>query len=81
MSEQKKSFMDEQDFDALLSRSLPELPPEDIVARTVPGKKALNRILIGYFLSTFTINGLGAEPDSAGHRPDPHAARLPRAAA
>ena len=39
MSEQKKSFMDEQDFDALLSRSLPELPPEDIVARTVPGKK------------------------------------------
>lgn len=59
MSEQKKSFMDEQDFDALLSRSLPELPPEDIVARTVPGKKALNRILIGFFLSTFTINGLG----------------------
>lgn len=59
MSEQKKSFMDEQDFDALLSRSLPELPPEDIVAQTVPGKKALNRILIGYFLSTFTINGLG----------------------
>ena len=59
MSEQKKSFMDEQDFDALLSRRLPELPPEDIVARTVPGKKALNRILIGYFLSTFTINGLG----------------------
>lgn len=59
MSEQKKSFMDEQDFDALLSRSLPELPPEDIVARTVPGKKALNRILVGYFLSTFTINGLG----------------------
>lgn len=59
MSVQKKSFMDEQDFDALLSRSLPELPPEDIVARTVPGKKALNRILIGYFLSTFTINGLG----------------------
>ena len=59
MSEQEKSFMDEQDFDALLSRSLPELPPEDIVARTVPGKKALNRILVGYFLSTFTINGLG----------------------
>lgn len=59
MSEQKKSFMDEQDFDALLSRSLPELPPEDIVAQTVPGKKALNRILVGYFLSTFTINGLG----------------------
>ena len=29
------------------------------VARTVPGKKALNRILVGYFLSTFTINGLG----------------------
>lgn len=59
MSEQKKLFMDKQDFDALLSRSLPELPPEDIVARTVPGKKALKRILVGYFLSTFTINGLG----------------------
>lgn len=61
MSEQKKSFMDEQDFDALLSRSLPELPPEDIVARTVPGKEVLSRILVGYLLYTFVIHFIGLD--------------------
>lgn len=61
MSEQKKMLIDEQDFDALLSRSLPELPPEDIVARTVPGKEALGRILVGYLLYTFVIHFIGLD--------------------
>ena len=39
MSEQKKSFMDEQDFDALLSRSLPELPGKTSSLGPFPEKK------------------------------------------
>lgn len=61
MSEQKKPFMDEADFDALLTRSMPELPPEDIVTRTNPGKPAINRILTGYFLYNFTIHFIGLD--------------------
>lgn len=58
MSKQKKTFMDDRDFDALLAHSVPELPPEDIVAQTVPGRKALRRIIIGYLLYTFIIHGI-----------------------
>lgn len=61
MSEQKRPFMDEEEFDALLARSVPEMPPDDIVARTVPGKEALGRILTGYFLYTFVIHFLGLD--------------------
>lgn len=61
MTEQKKPFMDEQDFDALLVRSVPDLPPEDIVNRTIPGKGALGRILVGYLLYTFVIHFIGLD--------------------
>ena len=61
MSEQKRPFMDEEDFDALLARSVPEMPPDDIVARTIPGKEALGRILTGYFLCTFVIHFIGLD--------------------
>ena len=61
MSEQKRPFMDEEDFDALLARSVPEMPPDDIVARTIPGKEALGRILTGYFLYTFVIHFIGLD--------------------
>lgn len=61
MTEQKKPFMEDQDFDALLTRSLPDLPPEDIVNRTIPGKEALGRILVGYLLYTFVIHFIGLD--------------------
>ena len=61
MTEQKKPFMDEQDFDALLVRSVPDLPPEDIVNQTIPGKEALGRILVGYLLYTFVIHFIGLD--------------------
>lgn len=61
MSEQKRPFMDEEDFDALLARSVPEMPPDDIVARTIPGKEALGRIFTGYFLYTFVIHFIGLD--------------------
>ena len=45
MTDSRHTFENEQDFDTMLQRSLADLSPEDIVAQTVPGKTALNRIL------------------------------------
>ena len=38
------------------AKSLPELPPEDIVADVSPWKKAMNRTLTGLALCTVTLN-------------------------
>lgn len=59
MTEQKNPFGNEQDFDALLVRSVSDLPPDDITAQMVPGRKALRRIVAGYLLYTLTIDFLG----------------------
>lgn len=56
MTDPRHTFENEQAFDAMLQRSVSDLPPDDIVAQTVPGKTALNRILTGYFLYTFIIH-------------------------
>lgn len=56
MTDPRHTFENEQAFDAMLQRSLSDLPPDDIVAQTVPGKEALGRILTGYFLYTFIIH-------------------------
>lgn len=61
MTDPRHTFENEQAFDAMLQRSVSDLPPDDIVAQTVPGKTALNRILIGYFLYTFTIGLMGLD--------------------
>ncbi len=61
MTDSRHTFENEQDFDTMLQRSLADLPPEDIVAQTVPGKTALNRILLGYFLYTVTIGFIGLD--------------------
>ncbi len=61
MTDPRHTFENEQAFDAMLQRSVSDLPPDDIVTQTVPGKTALNRILIGYFLYTFTIGLMGLD--------------------
>lgn len=61
MTDSRHTFENDQDFETMLRRSVADLPPDDIVAQTVPGKTALNRILIGYFLYTFTIGFIGLD--------------------
>ena len=50
--------LNEADFDAVLSGSLSELPPEDVIDAVTPWKRAVNRILVGIALSTVTLNFL-----------------------
>lgn len=61
MSKPEWSWLDEEEFDAMLERSLPEQPPEDVAAGVTPWKRAMNRVLAGMALCTITLNFLGLD--------------------
>ena len=44
------------DFEALLENTVPELPPEDVVAEVTPWKKSIKRVLTGMALTAITLN-------------------------
>lgn len=46
------------EFDAILQKSLPEVPPEEIVRAVTPWRRAVKRILVGLALTTLTLNFL-----------------------
>ena len=48
--------MTDADFEALLARSIPDVPPEEIVAEVTPWRRAMNRILFGMALCAVTLN-------------------------
>ena len=50
--------MTDADFEAMLARSVPDVPPEEIVAEVTPWRSAMNRILFGMALCAITLNFL-----------------------
>ncbi len=48
--------MSDTDFEALLENTVPEFPPEDVVAEVTPWKKAVDRVLVGMALTAITLN-------------------------
>lgn len=50
--------MTDADFEAMLARSVPDVPPEEIVADVTPWRRAMNRILFGIALCAITLNFL-----------------------
>jgi hypothetical protein len=50
--------MTDADFEAMLARSVPDTPPEEIVAEVTPWRRAMNRILFGMALCAITLNFL-----------------------
>lgn len=56
MSDRKWDPMNEDEFDAMLENSLPDLPPEDVVADVTPWRRAIHWVLIGMGLTTVTLN-------------------------
>lgn len=50
--------MTDADFEAMLAQSVPDMPPEEIVAEVTPWRRAMNRILFGMALCTITLNFL-----------------------
>lgn len=59
MSEHEWKAMNDRDFDAMLSQSVSELPPDDITEDVTPWRRAMNRILFGFALCVITIKILG----------------------
>lgn len=50
--------MTDADFEAMLARSVPDTPPEEIVTEVTPWRRAMNRILFGMALCAITLNFL-----------------------
>ena len=50
--------MTDADFEAMLARSVPDTPPEEIVAEVTPWRRAMHRILFGMALCAITLNFL-----------------------
>lgn len=50
--------MTDADFKAMLAQSVPDTPPEEIVAEVTPWRRAMNRILFGMALCAITLNFL-----------------------
>lgn len=48
--------MTDADFEAMLARSVPDVPPEEIVAEVTPWRRAMHRILFGMALCAITLN-------------------------
>lgn len=48
--------MTDADFEAMLAQSVPDTPPEEIVAEVTPWRRAMNRILFGMALCAITLN-------------------------
>ena len=48
--------MTDADFEAMLAQSVPDTPPEEIVAEVTPWRHAMNRILFGMALCAVTLN-------------------------
>lgn len=58
MSEREWEAMNEKNFDDMLAESVSFLPPDDVVERVTPWRRAMNRVLVGTALCTVTLNFL-----------------------
>lgn len=58
MREHEREYPRDDAFEALLTQSVDELPPEEIVAEVTPWRRAMNRILFGMALCAITLNFL-----------------------
>lgn len=56
MSRHEWNSMEELEFESMLESSVPQLPPDEIVAQVTPWKRAVKRVLIGIALGTVTLN-------------------------
>lgn len=56
MNEREWKKMDDPTFETVLKTAVPELPPEDLVSKVTPWKRAVDRVLIGIALTALTLN-------------------------
>lgn len=56
MREHEREFARGDAFEAMLARSVPDVPPEEIVADVTPWRRAMERVLFGLALCMVTLN-------------------------
>ena len=56
MSNYECESVNEKDFEAMLEKSVSDLPPDDVVEEVTPWRRAMNRVLIGIALCAVTLN-------------------------
>ena len=56
MSNHECESVNEKDFEAMLEKSVSDLPPDDVVEEVTPWRRAMNRVLIGIALCAVTLN-------------------------
>lgn len=61
MTDKNRQTMPDQDFERILKASAADIPPTDVIRGITPHRTAVNRIITGLVLTTFTLNIAGLD--------------------
>ena len=59
MTDRNRRNLPDSDFDRILKASAADIPPADVIRGVTPHRTAVNRIITGLVLTTFTLNIVG----------------------
>ena len=61
MTDKNRQTLPDQDFERILKSSVADIPPTDVIRGITPHRTAVNRIITGLVLTTFTLNIAGLD--------------------
>ncbi len=61
MTDKNRQALPDQDFERILKASAADIPPADVIRGITPHRTAVNRIITGLVLTTFTLNIAGLD--------------------
>lgn len=61
MTDKNRQTVPDQDFERILKASAADIPPADVIRGITPHRTAVNRIITGLVLTTFTLNIAGLD--------------------
>ena len=61
MTDKNRQTLPDQDFERILKSSAADIPPADVIRGITPHRTAVNRIITGLVLTTFTLNIAGLD--------------------
>ena len=61
MTDKNRQTLPDQDFERILKASAADIPPADVIRGITPHRTAVNRIITGLVLTTFTLNIAGLD--------------------
>ena len=61
MTDKNRQTLPDHDFERILKSSAADIPPADVIRGITPHRTAVNRIITGLVLTTFTLNIAGLD--------------------